>query len=74
VGFDDIPESEHFLPPLTTVRQDFGELGRRIMVSLEAALAGRKDSIPSRTRPEFILRHSTASASGLDNSLGEGSA
>ena len=33
VGFDDIPESEHFTPPLTTVRQDFGELGRRIMVS-----------------------------------------
>jgi DNA-binding LacI/PurR family transcriptional regulator len=74
VGFDDIPESEHFTPPLTTVRQDFGELGRRIMVSLEAALAGRKDSIPSRTRPELILRQSTASASGLDNSLGEGSA
>ena len=29
VGFDDIPESAYFLPPLTTVRQDFGELGRR---------------------------------------------
>lgn len=74
VGFDDIPESEHFTPPLTTVRQDFGELGRRIMVSLEAALAGRKDGDPSRTRPEFILRQSTAPQSGLDNSLGEGSA
>ena len=28
VGFDDIPESAHFLPPLTTVRQDFAALGR----------------------------------------------
>ena len=29
VGFDDTPESGYFLPPLTTVRQDFGEVGRR---------------------------------------------
>jgi DNA-binding LacI/PurR family transcriptional regulator len=28
-GFDDIPEAEFFSPPLTTVRQDFGEVGRR---------------------------------------------
>ena len=29
VGFDDTPESGFFLPPLTTIRQDFGEVGRR---------------------------------------------
>jgi DNA-binding LacI/PurR family transcriptional regulator len=29
VGFDDIPEAGYFTPPLTTVRQDFGEVGRR---------------------------------------------
>ncbi|WP_084958055.1 LacI family DNA-binding transcriptional regulator [Thermoactinospora rubra] len=28
VGFDDIPESEFFSPPLTTVRQDFDAVGR----------------------------------------------
>lgn len=28
VGFDDIPEAEFFAPPLTTVRQDFGAVGR----------------------------------------------
>src|SRR3954453_95935 len=29
VGFDDIPEAPYFTPPLTTVRQDFDEMGRR---------------------------------------------
>jgi len=29
VGFDDLPESSEFLPPLTTVHQDFAEVGRR---------------------------------------------
>jgi DNA-binding LacI/PurR family transcriptional regulator len=34
IGFDDIPEAEYFGPPLTTVRQDFDELGRRALRSL----------------------------------------
>ncbi|WP_307136140.1 LacI family DNA-binding transcriptional regulator [Streptomyces aurantiacus] len=29
IGFDDIPEAGSFLPPLTTVHQDFAEVGRR---------------------------------------------
>ncbi|MFI5841351.1 LacI family DNA-binding transcriptional regulator [Catenuloplanes sp. NPDC051500] len=29
VGFDDIPEARNFIPPLTTVHQDFAEMGRR---------------------------------------------
>jgi DNA-binding LacI/PurR family transcriptional regulator len=63
VGFDDIPESAHFTPPLTTVRQDFGELGRRIMDVLQEALAGRNDATASRTQPELVVRRSTASPS-----------
>lgn len=34
VGFDDIPEAEFMLPPLTTIRQDFDEVGRRSMATL----------------------------------------
>ena len=34
IGFDDIPEAEYFGPPLTTVRQDFDELGRRALGSV----------------------------------------
>jgi DNA-binding LacI/PurR family transcriptional regulator len=29
VGFDDIPDAAYFVPPLTTVHQDFAEVGRR---------------------------------------------
>ena len=39
-GFDDIPESAHFWPPLTTVRQDFGQLGRRCVAMLVDAIHG----------------------------------
>jgi DNA-binding LacI/PurR family transcriptional regulator len=34
VGFDDMPETEYFGPSLTTVRQDFDELGRRALRAL----------------------------------------
>lgn len=37
-GFDDIPESAHFWPPLTTVRQDFASLGERCVSTLVAAI------------------------------------
>ena len=47
VGFDDIPEAQYFTPPLTTVRQDFAEIGRRsLRLMLEmmdvAATRGRR--------------------------------
>jgi LacI family transcriptional regulator len=34
VGFDDIPEAEFLSPPLTTVRQDFDEVGVRCVAAL----------------------------------------
>lgn len=40
VGFDDVDGSAHFFPPLTTVRQEFGALGRRCMELLLGAIAG----------------------------------
>jgi LacI family transcriptional regulator len=47
VGFDDIPEAEYLSPPLTTVRQDFDEVGRRCLAALLDMLDAR-DSAPSR--------------------------
>ena len=40
VGFDDVPEAAYFSPPLTTVRQDFMEMGRRSLHLLLAEIDG----------------------------------
>ncbi|GAA2090187.1 LacI family DNA-binding transcriptional regulator [Pseudolysinimonas kribbensis] len=76
VGFDDIPESAHSLPPLTTVHQDFVEVGRRAVARLLALLEGevapsvgstRSDATEaatsrkdSRVEPWLVVRGSTA--------------
>ncbi|MER5420214.1 LacI family DNA-binding transcriptional regulator [Streptosporangium roseum] len=62
VGFDDIPESEFFSPPLTTVRQDFGAVGR---CSIEVLLRQIEEDGPlARERlvvpPEFVARASAS--------------
>ena len=48
VGFDDIPEAAHFWPPLTTVRQDYLELGRQCVARL--LRVGRPGGHRARTR------------------------
>lgn len=61
VGFDDIPEAAHFWPPLTTVRQDFAELGRRCVELLLGPVDALESPTPSTITPELIVRGSTAS-------------
>lgn len=62
VGFDDIPEAAYFTPPLTTVRQNFNEVGRRALLLLLRQLEGGerlpRDTVP----PELIVRASTTTA------------
>jgi DNA-binding LacI/PurR family transcriptional regulator len=63
VGFDDMPDSGYFLPPLTTVRQDFAELGRRSLTLLLEHMAGPDDAdSPAHVTvtPELVVRGSTA--------------
>ena len=62
VGFDDIPEARHFFPPLTTVRQDFVELGRRSIALLVGEIEGETDLDHAQILPELIVRESTARA------------
>ena len=40
IGFDDIPEAAYYSPPLTTVRQDFTEVGRQALTALLDMLSG----------------------------------
>ena len=47
VGFDDVPEAGFFIPPLTTVRQDFDEMGRQSVRALVGAIE-TKDRSESR--------------------------
>jgi DNA-binding LacI/PurR family transcriptional regulator len=59
VGFDDLPVARHFLPPLTTVRQDFASVGSKAVEVLRAAIEGRE--LPSETTvaTTLVVREST---------------
>ncbi|MER6955107.1 LacI family DNA-binding transcriptional regulator [Streptomyces sp. NPDC000618] len=61
VGFDDIPESEFFAPPLTTVRQDFATVGRRGIALLLELIEGRPPATANRLaiEPQLVVRASS---------------
>lgn len=59
VGFDDIPDAAHYWPPLTTIRQDFAEVGRRAVEAVLAQLAGEPAPELDAIRPQLVLRSST---------------
>ncbi|NDL59981.1 LacI family DNA-binding transcriptional regulator [Phytoactinopolyspora mesophila] len=65
-GFDDIPESEFFSPPLTTVRQDFAKVGSRSLDVLLRQMdsSGSADLERVVVPPEFVQRESTAGPPG----------
>ncbi len=66
IGFDDIPEAAFFGPPLTTVRQDFAELGRRcvtrLLEAIDGAAGGGVATGQQAISPELVVRSSTGPA------------
>jgi DNA-binding LacI/PurR family transcriptional regulator len=60
VGFDDMPETEFFRPPLSTVKHDFARLGQLGVQCLLAQLSGLS-SFPKLhvIKPTFVQRLST---------------
>ncbi|MEU1132031.1 LacI family DNA-binding transcriptional regulator [Streptomyces sp. NPDC005900] len=61
IGFDDIPESGSFLPPLTTVHQDFAEVGRRCVEGvLRQVRQGAAERGTTLVPTRLVLRDSTA--------------
>ncbi|MGW8481624.1 LacI family DNA-binding transcriptional regulator [Microbacterium sp. NPDC055903] len=61
VGFDDIPVAAHVWPPLTTVHQEFPELGRRAIGILLAEIRGERVPEFGLIDPVLRLRSSSAS-------------
>jgi DNA-binding LacI/PurR family transcriptional regulator len=65
-GFDDIPQAAYFWPPLTTVRQDFGELGRRQVAALldggDGGAGGAGGAEVAAVEPLLVVRSSVAAA------------
>jgi len=59
VGFDDLEESGYCWPPLTTLRQDFKELGNRAMSLLLDEISGKPVRKVDRLLPDLIIRDST---------------
>jgi LacI family transcriptional regulator len=67
VGFDDIPNSAFYNPPLTTIQQQLemqGSLGAEIVEELISASAEKRTIPPRRRRvtPRLVVRESTCPA------------
>ncbi len=62
VGFDDQPESAYFIPPLTTVAQDFEELGQRCIGLLLDRLEDGDTVSAATVTPRLVIRATTAPA------------
>lgn len=62
VGFDDMAFAELIHPPLTTVRQPVGEMGRLAVQHLLSLLDGQRPPPPTETRlpVQLVSRHSVA--------------
>jgi len=65
VGFDDVPEAGYYTPPLSTVRQDFGKVGRQALNTLIDRMSGAIETgFRVRIAPELIIRASAAGPPG----------
>ncbi|MEK9523385.1 LacI family DNA-binding transcriptional regulator [Streptomyces venezuelae] len=69
VGFDDIPEAASFIPPLTTVHQDFARVGEWCVDAVLRELAGEAVTGVRLVPTTLVERHSTAppAARGREN-------
>jgi DNA-binding LacI/PurR family transcriptional regulator len=66
VGFDDIPLAEFLWPPLTTVQQDFHQIGSRLIDLLVRQIRDRETLTDSRivVPTRLVVRASTGAPRG----------
>ena len=69
IGFDNIPFAKYFAPPLTTIRQDFAELGRRCLHVLLGRIEGEPVPLRVVVPVELVVRESTAPWRGARSAL-----
>ncbi len=60
VGFDDIPDAAYYMPPLTSVRQNFAQLGRETLRLLMGLIRGGEPPANAVLPVELVVRASTA--------------
>ncbi len=60
VGFDDVPEAAHYIPPLTTVRQDFDAVARESLALLMERFDGSDLAVDRVVVPDLVIRQSVA--------------
>ncbi len=67
VGFDDTPESAYFIPPLTTIRQDFKRVGRAaVQLLVDQLTTGAKSQERVVINPELVCRESSVAVPSHD--------
>lgn len=59
VGFDDVPEADFYWPGLTTVSQEFSQLGTSAVDLVLRALRGESEPATELLRPSLVVRSST---------------
>ncbi|MFD6278968.1 LacI family DNA-binding transcriptional regulator [Streptomyces sp. NPDC060209] len=63
-GFDDMPEARNFIPPLTTVHQDFAAIGRTAVQALVQEIEGGPPAEYKEIAPRLAVRSSTGKPAG----------
>lgn len=65
VGFDDVPEAASYCPPLTTIHQDFAQVGRRCVDKALRQIEGHGPEAGRTLVPtSLVVRDSTAPPAG----------
>jgi DNA-binding LacI/PurR family transcriptional regulator len=62
VGFDDVPDAVAFLPPLTTVHQDFAEVGRLLVSGVLRRLAEHTAAHGTTLVPTRLVERASTAA------------
>lgn len=66
IGFDDIDFCQYTFPPLTTMRQDRGAMGRGAVQRIVAMIEGTEEPSPLNLPTQLVVRKSTGPAPRMD--------